>query len=37
LIRFYGYGYDISYSVFNFDMLDSATIYVDQLDETLAA
>lgn len=37
LIRFYGYGYDIAYSVFNFDMLDSATIYVDQLDETLAA
>lgn len=37
LIRFYGYDYDIAYSTFNFDMLDSETIYVDQYDETAAS
>ncbi|GGP20084.1 hypothetical protein GCM10007981_06730 [Thermocladium modestius] len=37
LIRFYGYDYDIAYSTFNFDMLDSETIYIDQYDETAAS
>lgn len=37
LMRFYGYDYDVAYSTFNFDMLDSETIYVDQFDETAAS